>query len=199
MVQEDSSAQAQAALLTRAASGDAVAAQALAADLGPRVLMQATRMLGNRTEAEDVAQDTLLRLWRVAPKWKADGGASLRSWCYGVARNLCIDRMRRYGGTRSTVPLDDINAPEDPTPGAEARLQTQSRARALQDALQELPERQRQAVVLRHIEGMTNPEIAEQLDISVEAVESLVARGKRALAGLLAGRQAELGFEDDKT
>ena len=65
----------------------------------------------------------------------------------------------------------------------------------MRDALEALPERQRQAVVLRHIEGQTNPDIAVMMDISVEAVESLTARGKRALAQILAGRRAELGFE----
>jgi RNA polymerase sigma-70 factor (ECF subfamily) len=67
---------------------------------------------------------------------------------------------------------------------------------ALSDALASLPERQAQAVALRHLEGLGNPEIAQVMDISVEAVESLTARGKRALAKILAGRKAELGFEE---
>ena len=71
------------------------------------------------------------------------------------------------------------------------------RMAALQAALDALPERQRQAVVLRHIEGLGNPEIAAVMDIGVEAVESLTARGKRALAALLAGQRGELGYEDD--
>ena len=54
-----------------------------------------------------------------------------------------------------------------------------------------------QAVVLRHLEGMTNPEIAAIMEIGVEAVESLTARGKRALSAILSGRKAELGYEDD--
>ena len=68
---------------------------------------------------------------------------------------------------------------------------------ALEAALAALPDRQRQAVVLRHIEGLTNPEIAAVMDIGVEAVESLTARGKRALAAILAGRRADLGYDDD--
>jgi RNA polymerase sigma factor (sigma-70 family) len=75
-------------------------------------------------------------------------------------------------------------------------LQTNSRAQALRQALGELPERQRKAVVLRHFEGLANPDIAEVLDISVEAVESLIARGKRSLSGLLLGRKKELGLEE---
>jgi DNA-directed RNA polymerase specialized sigma24 family protein len=65
--------------------------------------------------------------------------------------------------------------------------------------LDALPERQRQAVVLRHIDGLANPEIAAILDIGVEAVESLTARGKRALVALLAGQREALGYDDEKT
>ena len=72
----------------------------------------------------------------------------------------------------------------------------QARAAALQTALAALPDRQRQAVVLRHIEGLSNPEIAEVMEIGVEAVESLTARGKRALAAALADRREDLGFDD---
>ena len=66
---------------------------------------------------------------------------------------------------------------------------------ALDAALAQLPGRQRQAVVLRHIEGLTNPEIATVMDVGVAAVESLTARGKRALAAILAGRKADLGYD----
>ena len=62
--------------------------------------------------------------------------------------------------------------------------------------LAELPERQREAVVLRHLENLTNPEIATVMDISVEAVESLTARGKRGLARLLAARRQDLGYDE---
>jgi RNA polymerase sigma-70 factor (ECF subfamily) len=70
---------------------------------------------------------------------------------------------------------------------------------ALQDALDQLPERQRQAVVLRHIEGLDNPEVAQIMELNIRAVESLTARGKRALAALLAGRRTDLGYDDDET
>ncbi|TKA96825.1 sigma-70 family RNA polymerase sigma factor, partial [Cereibacter changlensis] len=78
----------------------------------------------------------------------------------------------------------------------QAALIDGDRMRALDAALAALPERQRQAVVLRHLEGLTNPEIAEVMDIGVEAVESLTARGKRSLAALLSGQRAELGYEE---
>ena len=67
---------------------------------------------------------------------------------------------------------------------------------ALNAALAQLPDRQREAVVLRHIEGLTNPDIATVMDIGIEAVESLTARGKRALAGILSGRRVDLGYDE---
>ena len=76
-------------------------------------------------------------------------------------------------------------------------MQTRERMDALQSALQKLPDRQRQAVIFRHIDGLANPEIAQILDISTEAVESLTARGKRALAEILAPARSKLGYDDD--
>ena len=87
--------------------------------------------------------------------------------------------------------------PEDGAASVEAQLQERARVDALQEALNALPERQRQAVVLRHIEGLANPEIAAIMDVNIEAVESLTARGKRALKAALEGRKDELGYEDD--
>jgi RNA polymerase sigma-70 factor (ECF subfamily) len=162
----------------------------------PRVMGYAARMLGgDRAEAEDVTQETMLRLWRVAPEWR-QGETKVTTWAYRVATNLCIDRQRSRQ-RRGLVALDAVPDPEDGTPSAEGRLQDAGRLAALETALADLPDRQRQAVVLRHIEGLTNPEIAAVMDIGVEAVESLTARGKRALAALLAGRKADLGYEDD--
>ena len=76
-------------------------------------------------------------------------------------------------------------------------MQDAARSSALQGALDQLPDRQRLAIVLRHLQDLPNPRIAEVMEISVEAVESLTARGKRTLTRLLAGRKEELGYEDD--
>lgn len=80
---------------------------------------------------------------------------------------------------------------------AEAGLIAADRVAALDAALASLPDRQRQAVILRHIEGLTNPEIADVLGVGVEAVESLTARGKRGLAAALQGQRAALGFAEE--
>ncbi len=179
------------ALLVAYGNGDAGAARALTLRLTPRVLGYATRLLSDRAEAEDVTQEAMLRLWRIAPDWR-QGEAKVTTWLYRVVSNLCTDRLRKTRG----VALDAVPEPEDGAQGAEAGLQEAARVEALQQALDALPERQKQALVLRHIEGLSNPEIAQIMDIGVEAVESLTARGKRALAAALAGRRAELGYED---
>lgn len=179
------------ALLVLFANGDTGAAEALTRRLVPVVLAHAYRLLGDRAEAEDTAQEAMLRLWRIAPEWR-QGEAKVTTWLYRVTANLCTDRLRK----RRSVPLDDAPEPLDGAASQPEVLQDKARMDALQAALGTLPERQRQAVVLRHIEGMQNPEIAEIMEISVEAVESLTARGKRALTKALEGRRDELGYTD---
>jgi len=179
------------ALMVLFANGEPAAARILTSRLLPRVLNHAARILGDRAEAEDVAQEAMLRLWRAAAEWQP-GGAKPSTWLYRVTANLAVDRLRKSG---RSVELDDSIEPEDDRPGAEEQLVQAGRMAALDTALAQLPERQRQAVVLRHIEGVSNPEIAEVLGISVEAVESLTARGKRALAQALAGQKEALGYD----
>ena len=183
------------ALLVLFANGDSAAARVLTLRLTPRVMAHAYRLLGNRAEAEDVAQEAMLRLWKQARDWR-QGEAKVTTWLYRVVANLCIDRRRRARG--GSVALDAIPEPADGRASAAEAMQERARAEALQMALNDLPERQRQAVVLRHIEGLANPEIATIMEISVEAVESLTSRGKRALSAALAGRQEELGYVDER-
>ncbi len=176
-------------LLQRYATGDPAAARLLAARLTPRMYGHAMRVLSDAAEAEDVSQEALLRLWRIAPEWRT-GEAKVTTWLYRVVANLCTDRLRK----RVSVSLDGVAEPTDPAMSAEERLQQAARLDALQLALNTLPDRQRQAVVLRHIDGLANPEIAAILDVGVEAVESLTARGKRALTTALAGQRDALGY-----
>ena len=180
------------ALLVMFANGDLGAARALTLRLTPRILAHAYRLTGNHAEAEDIVQDAMLRLWRLAPEWR-QGEAKVTTWLYRVVANLCMDRLRR-------TPMSSLEAgpePEDEAPSAADGLQMQARADALQMALGRLPDRQRQAVVLRHLDGLANPEIAAIMETGVEAVESLIARGKRALSNDLMAQKEALGFTDD--
>lgn len=187
----DDDSRSDADLLAAYAGGNSGAATTLARRHAPRVLAVATRMLAERSEAEDITQDALMRLWRIAPDWDA-GRAQVSTWLYRVAANLCIDRLRKRARIGA---LPDGMDPEDPTPPVLARIQDGQRQDALEQALQSLPERQRLAVILRHIEDLSNPEIAQAMDISVEAVESLTARGRAALTRALAPRREALGYE----
>ena len=179
-------------LLARFAQGDRAAAQVLTARLAPVVYAQAFRMLGDRAEAEDITQDSLLRLWHAAPDWQV-GQAKVTTWLYRVTSNLCIDKMRK----RNRQSSDAVPEMPDDGPDIERRLQDRARAQALRAALSDLPDRQKQAMVLRHLEGLSNPDVAQIMQISVEAAESLISRGKRSLADALAPQKKALGLEDD--
>lgn len=180
------------ALLVAFANGDGSAGQAIVAELGPRLFGYAARVLGDHAEAEDVVQDAMIKLWKIAPEWQ-QGEAKVSTWAYRVTANLCTDRLRRRK-TRGQVDLDSIAEPQADQASVVEQMTEKERADALQGALDILPDRQRQAVILRNLEGLSNPEIAQIMDISVEAVESLTARGKRALKAALIGRKDELGY-----
>jgi RNA polymerase sigma-70 factor (ECF subfamily) len=179
------------ALVARFAAGDGAAARALADRHAPRVLALARRMLRDEAEAEDVAQEAMLRLWRGAGDWRP-GEAKLSTWLHRVAANLCIDRIRRRRRMSPDAPPDLA----DETPSVLARLAAEERGAALRAALENLPDRQRQALVLRHFVDLSNPEIAAQMDLSVEAVESLTARARRGLSKVLTPRRDALGLHD---
>jgi RNA polymerase sigma-70 factor (ECF subfamily) len=146
----------------------------------------AWRMLGRRDGAEDIAQEAFLRLWQ-NPRQVRDGKA-LKSWLMRVASNLVVDGYRRR------VPVDAGELPDtaDDAPGPELALRRANVTAAIDAAIADLPERQRLALVLSHFEGYGNPEIALALDVSVEAVESLLARARRGLKAALADRWQEL-------
>lgn len=175
------------ALLARFAAGDQSAARLLTERHLGRVLALATRMLRDTAEAEDVAQEAMMRAWRNAPKWEP-GRAKFSTWLHKVALNLCYDRLRK----RKSAALDDVAEPVDDRASAQEGLEADERLMMLKNAIAALPERQRAAIQLRHFEERGNDETAEILGVSVEAVESLLSRGRRALRDKLAGQRALL-------
>jgi len=137
-------------------------------------------MLGNRTDAEDVAQDVFLRVWQQAPKWRS-GEAKFSTWLHRVTLNLCTDRLRR----RRETALEAAGDPASDAPLPDAGLQEAAIVARVQVALAQLPERQREAIVLCHYQELGNIEAAAVLELSVDALESLLARGRRRLRQLL--------------
>ena len=178
-------------LLVAFAKGDRSAAQQLTERLMPKIYSHAYYRLGNIADAEDVTQEAFLKLWKIAPNWKYDK-AQVSTWLYRVVYNLCKDRYRR-------ATLENLSSAQEVTDGTQSptdNIDAQYRQKALYDAMSILPENQRLAIQLRHIDELSNPEIAEIMELSIEAVESLTARGKRKLIEILQTQKSKLGYCD---
>jgi RNA polymerase sigma factor (sigma-70 family) len=167
-------------LLSRVAAGDPAAARALVARKLPRLLSLAGRLLADAAEAEDVAQEAFVRVWKQAPKWRP-GAAQFDTWLHRVALNLCYDRLRR----RREVATADPPEQADDGPGPDRGLRAIDAGRRVSEALGRLPDRQREAIVLCHYQELGNIEAAAVMGVSVEALESLLGRGRRALRAAL--------------
>jgi RNA polymerase sigma-70 factor (ECF subfamily) len=168
----------EAELVRRLRERDPLAFRVLSERYLKRLFNYSNRMLGNTAEAEDVSQETFARFWQRAPAWEAH--ATVGTWLFRVAHNLCIDRLRQKRPIDSDIELGSDSA--RPSRMLERR-QTAERVRA---ALAALPDRQRSAVVMSHYEAMSNPEIAAALDVTVESVEGLLGRARRTLRHTLA-------------
>ena len=163
------------ALMARIARGDERAFRTLASRHVPAMLGLARRILGNAADAEDVAQEAMLRVWTFAPRWQPL--ALLRTWLTRVVVNLCLDRKRRA----PWVALEAAGEIVDPALGPGEKAERDERERMVAAAVAELPARQRAAIVLTYGDGMSNAQVAETLDTSVSAVETLLVRGKQNL------------------
>ena len=168
-------------LVRRVGQGDPAAIQAMVARKLPRMLALAQRMLGDAVEAEDVAQEAMLRAWRQAPGW-VSGRAKFDTWLHRVALNLCYDRLRR----RREIPTDAVPDRRDEDAAPDRGLLAADVGAAVNSALARLPDRQREAIVLCHYQELSNIEAAGLMKISIEALESLLSRGRRALRQALA-------------
>ena len=162
-------------LIVMAASGDQAAWGTIVERHLSSLVGYAWRLLREPAEAEDIAQEAFIRLLRKAPEWHP-GEASLSTWLHRVVTNLCIDRKRRLGRfvIHSFARME--HAPDQGSLEADI-----NRANAVGRALAQLKTRQRVAIALAHYQGFTNPEIAQIMGTSVEAVESLHARARRSL------------------
>jgi RNA polymerase sigma-70 factor, ECF subfamily len=167
------------ALMARVARGNEPAFRALAGRHLPAMLGLARRILGNAADAEDVAQEAMLRVWVHAPRWQPI--AAYRTWLTRVVVNLCLDRKRRA----PWVELEAAGEIVDPALGPGESAERNERDQLVANAIAELPARQRAAIVLTYSEGMSNEQVAEILDTSVSAVETLLVRGKQNLRRIL--------------
>jgi RNA polymerase sigma-70 factor (ECF subfamily) len=148
-----------------------------------RVVWRLTR---GHADSEDIAQEAFLRLWNNPGQLRE--ASALRSWLMRVASNLAIDRLR-------IQPLQAIDGAEetaDSRVGAEERQLQNWARRRIDAAISKLPERQRLALAMVHFEQMSNGAAAEAMELSVDALESLLARARRALKTELAEDRRDL-------
>ncbi len=165
-------------LMTAIAGGDSESFQVLAKRYMNLLYSVAFRMFPQRVDAEEIVQEALLRIWSKAHLWKAGKGASVSTWIYRLAYNLCIDQKRKT--KYQTAPLD-----ENMTDGGEAadeKIKGEQASTIVERAVQNLPERQRAALVLCHYQELSNAEAAEIMGTTVKAVEGLLVRARQTLA-----------------
>lgn len=143
---------------------------------GPRLLRFAQGVLGNLEEAEDVVQDTLMRLWENASRWRPE--ARIGTWLHTICYNGAIDRLRRRRNFVDERALDSLADQDDL---AEARLLREETVRSVREAIERLPPRQRTAVLLFHFQDMPQRAAAEVMGVSDTAFESLLARARRQM------------------
>jgi RNA polymerase sigma-70 factor (ECF subfamily) len=164
-------------LMLRVAAGDAQAFRSVASAHLQPILRYCARLLRQSAEAEEVAQEVMLRAWQRAAEYEPK--ARLTTWLHRIAHNLAIDALRKRGHGTHELDDDQMPAPESGAP--ERLVERYNTAQRVQAALQSIPERQQQALILCHEQGFSNPEIAEVLGVGVAAVESLLSRGRKAL------------------
>lgn len=167
-------------LIKQAKGGDRAAFDKLVVEILPQVLAVAYRMLNDRAEAEDLAQDVMVKLWQNLANYDEEK-AKLSTWLYRITANRCLDTLRR----KRPEQLDD-DYDEAIPPGQFEALAHKELGLTVETALQSLPERQRLALILFHYEGASLAETSQALDCSIDAVESLLARARRKLKTLLA-------------
>ena len=170
------------ALIARVGNREPGAIREIVARKLPRIVALAARMLGDRDEADDVAQEAFLRIWNIAPKWRR-GEARFDTWLHRVTLNLCYDRLRRH---RETTVSDDLPEQADVAPLPDERIEAAHANERIATALAKLPARQREALVLQYYQELSNSEAAELMGIGIEALESLLVRARRSLRARLA-------------
>ena len=147
----------------------------------PVIWRVAFRMLKDRQEAEDVTQETFLRAWKMLPDW--EDRAKFSTWACTVALNLCRDRIKK----KRPVLMDELPEQTDTMLRPDQALQDKQASARIAGLVDTLPERQKEALTLCAFEGLGNIEAAEAMGVSVEALESLLARARRKLRLELSG------------
>lgn len=181
-------------LLERIAANDQNAFRLLVERHIDRAYGLALRILNNRADAEDIVQDTLLKIWLHRGRWES-GRAKFSTWLYRVVTNRCIDYRRQP----RAEDLEQVPEVADAKPLPLEEIHKHKVTSLLDAAMERLPEQQRIALILSYHENMNNSEVAEVMQTTVMAVESLLKRGRQKLRELLRRSEKDIrgSFTDD--
>jgi RNA polymerase sigma-70 factor (ECF subfamily) len=164
------------ALMTQICAQDQRAFRVLMARHMQRVIRVAQRVVGSPAEADDIGQEAFLRVWSRAASFNPQV-AKFTTWLYRITLNLAFDRMRKP----QFAPIEEAGDIRSDETGPVEQLIAEQERRALENALAHLPDRQRAAIALFHMEGLSGSESAAALNVSEKAFESLLARARLAL------------------
>lgn len=176
-------------LVLRAKRGDQDAFEQLVLDNQNRIYSLALRLMGDREEAADLAQEAFLKAWQGLPTFQ--GESSFSTWLYRLTSNVCIDalrRNRRRQAVAETVSLDDDDSwiePADWEGDPQRLLERAELSRAVERGLEALPDHFRQVLVLRELSGLSYQEIGTAMELDLGTVKSRIARARVALRKIL--------------
>jgi RNA polymerase sigma factor (sigma-70 family) len=171
------------ALMARVATRDGQAFRLLAERHSVMLHRLAYRMLGEGAAAEDITQETLLKLWDQAGRWPGKG-PGVGAWLRRVATNACLDRLRRA----KFISGNEIPERADESPLADEVMDGERVRKAVIEAMGTLPDRQRAAIVLTYYEAQSNADAATTLEMNIKAFESLLLRARAGLKAALIAR-----------
>ncbi len=176
-------------LMLRIGEGDQTAYSMLVNRHLSMNLGYATKLLGNRAEAEEVMQEAFIRVWKHAIRWDPARKTKFTTWFYRVVTNLCYDVGRKRKPQEKVEILETIASDEM---SAENVIAVNQRSEQVKEALEELPHRQHTAIILCYFQGLSNREAAEVMEVSLNALESYLVRGRRNLADILSDEKSSL-------
>lgn len=177
-------------LVARAKAGDQDAFEQLVLDNQNRIYSLAFRMVNDREEAADLAQEAFLKAWQGLPSFQGD--SSFATWVYRLATNVCIDFLRKQKRRQEVAPVSSLDDPEsgwsepaDWEQDPQRSLEREERNRAVAQGLEALPDHHRQVLVMRELSGLSYQEIGQALGLDMGTVKSRIARSRKALQKIL--------------
>lgn len=178
-------------LMLAICKGDQSAYQTVVKEHFKPISHYAYRLLGNQKDTEDITQEVFLKLWVNAATWKPEK-SKLTTWLHRITHNLCVDYLRKHSRVQTQDNFEEnlVDSSEE-TNDRNANFTQQDlnrdseKIRILDNALNQLPENQRSAIMLCTVQNFSNKEAAVIMNVSVKALESIIARAKRSLKSII--------------